>query len=230
MNKNGVVENEKRLLALCSMCFNTLKRSNKKVKENSDDLKIINDFMYKEDDYDGSVEVVHFLEILKEMGFEKVNKKVKRNLKNLKVAPYYGCTLIRPKGIGIDDAERPVIFEDFITALSANPVEWRAKSKCCGSFLTLNNKDIVINLGYDILTNAQDASADLIVTTCPLCAFNLDNRQKDIKKKYPLFKEIPVIYFTQLMALAFGLSADIVNFDKNYINASKLIKDKGISL
>jgi len=201
MNKSGAVNDEKRLLTLCSMCFNTLKRSTLRIKEKVDDLDVLNDFMYKEEDYDGSVEVVHFLEILRENGFDEIKKQVKKSLENLKIAPYYGCMLLRPKDIGIDDAERPTIFNDLLTSLSAEPIEWRAKNKCCGSFLTLDNKEIVSRLGYDILTNAQKSGADLIVTSCPLCAFNLDNRQKIIKQKHPEFEEIPVLYFTQLMAI-----------------------------
>jgi len=230
MNKAGSVTDEKRLLTLCSMCFNTLKRSNLRVKEKIDDLDILNDFMYREEDYDGSVEIVHFLEILREKGFGEINKKVKKSLKNLKIAPYYGCMLLRPKDVGIDDPERPTLIEELLTALTAEPIDWRAKKKCCGSFLTVNNKDTVAKLGYDILTNAQKSGADLIVTSCPLCAFNLDNRQKIIKEMYPEFKEIPVLYFTQIMAIAFGLSKKVTGFDGNYINPVELFRSKKINV
>jgi len=227
MNRDGLVKDEKRLLTLCSMCFNTLSRANNRIKKKSDDLDILNDFMYKEDiDYDGSVEIIHFLEIIQELGFDKIEKNVKKSLSNLKIAPYYGCMLLRPKDVGIDDPERPTIFEKFITSLSAKPVDWHNKSKCCGSFLTVDNKEVVVELGYDILTDAQKSGADIIVTSCPLCAFNLDNRQKNIKEKYPEFKEIPVVYFTQLMALAFGLSKEITGFDGNFIDPTKLLKSK----
>ena len=231
MNKDGLVKNEKRLLTLCSMCYSTLKRSNQRVNELIDDLDVLNDFMYKEEvNYDGSVKIVHFLEILKEMGFDKIKESVTKSLENLNVAAYYGCKLLRPKEIGIDNSEVPIIFEDFISAISAKPVDWRNKSKCCGSFLTVDNKDVVVELGYSILTNAQKSGADIIVTTCPLCAYNLDNRQKNIKEKYPEFKEIPVVYFTQLMALAFGLSKEVTGFDGNYIDSVKLLKSKNIKV
>jgi heterodisulfide reductase subunit B len=231
MNRDGLVKNEKRLLTLCSMCYSTLKRSNQRVNELIDDLDVLNDFMYKEEvNYDGSVKIVHFLEILKEMGFDKIKESVTKSLENLNVAAYYGCKLLRPKEIGIDNSEVPIIFEDFISAISAKPVDWRNKSKCCGSFLTVDNKDVVVELGYSILTNAQKSGADIIVTTCPLCAYNLDNRQKNIKEKYPEFKEIPVVYFTQLMALAFGLSKEVTGFDGNYIDPVKLLKSKNIKV
>jgi len=145
------------------------------------------------------------LTLLKEMGFDKVRERVTKPLENLKVAGYYGCMLLRPADIGIDNHEVPTILEDFIRSLGAVPVDWRSKSKCCGSYLTLSNKDTVVNMSYGILEDARKNGADVIITSCPLCAFNLDNRQKDIKKKYPDFKNIPVIYFTQLMTVAFGL-------------------------
>jgi len=229
MNENGLVDNEKRLLTLCSMCFNTLKRSNLRVKEKPDDLDVINDFMYQEKDYDGSVEVVHFLEVLQKIGFDKVKEKVKKNLENTKVAAYYGCMLIRPKEVGIDDPEVPAIFEKLIQSLGAEPVDWRSKIRCCGSYLTLNNKDTVVDIAHDILTDAQKNGAELIITSCPLCAFNLDNRQKDIKSKYPSFIEIPVLYFTQLMALAFGLEEKHWGLDLNYINSYNLLSKKVLS-
>lgn len=205
MNEEGIVNDEKRLLTLCSMCFNTLQRSNHRMQNKSEDLVVVNEFMTNEIDYDGSVNVIHYLTLMAEIGFEKIHTKVVNPLKNLKVAGYYGCMLLRPSEIGIDHHEVPTILEDFISSLGATAIDWRSKSKCCGSYLTLNNKDTALNLSYDILTDAQRNGANIVITSCPLCAFNLDNRQKDIKQKYSDFKNIPVIYFTQLMTVAFGL-------------------------
>ena len=205
MNEEGIVNDEKRLLTLCSMCFNTLQRSNYRMQNNAEDLAVVNEFMTDEIDYDGSVDVIHYLTLLKEFGFSKVSEKVVNPLKKLKVAGYYGCMLLRPLEIGIDHHEVPTILEDFIGSLGATAIDWRSKSKCCGSYLTLNNKDTVVNLSHDILTDAQKNGADVVITSCPLCAFNLDKRQKDIKIKYPDFKNIPVLYFTQLMTVAFGI-------------------------
>ena len=226
MNESKMVENEKRMLTLCSMCYNTMKRSNQRMKKNPDELDAINDFMYREEEYDGSVEVIHYLQLLVEMGFSRMTEKVKVSLRNLKVAPYYGCMLIRPKEVGIDDAEEPTIFEDFLSALTAQPVNWNAKKRCCGSYLTVNNKDVVVDLGYGILNDAHKNGADLIVTACPLCAFNLDNRQKNILEKHPDFKTIPVLYFTQLMAIAFGLDKNTFGFELNYIKPDEVLKEK----
>jgi heterodisulfide reductase subunit B len=153
-------EDEHRLVTLCSMCFNTLKRSNQRVRENPEDLKKINDFMDQEEDYDGKVVVTHFLELVREMGFDKVRKNVKASLKDLKVFPYYGCMLLRPAEAGIDDPEDPSILEDLISALGAEPVDSPFKKVCCGSYQTVTNREAVRDLVHDILTHAQKAGAD----------------------------------------------------------------------
>jgi heterodisulfide reductase subunit B len=228
MNKNGLVEDEYRLITLCSMCYNTLKRANIRMKDNPDDLKKINDLMYLEEDYLGAVKVIHFLEILKNIGFERVKEKVTRPLKGLKVSPYYGCLLLRPQGVGIDDPEEPVIQSDLLLALGAEVIDNPYKKVCCGSYQTIQDKYMVSNLAYDILTHAQGEGAEAISVSCPLCAFNLDSRQREIKEKHPNFTEVPVFYFTQLMAIGLGLDDANFGFDLNYIDPKSLLKSKNL--
>ena len=166
MNAAGIVENENRMVTLCSMCYNTLSLSNKRMQKNSDDLQKINDFMHREEvKYDGNVEVVHLLSIIQDLGWEAVTKQVKKPLKDLKVAPYYGCMLLRPKEVGIDDAEDPKILQELINALGAEAIEWDSGSRCCGSYHTVNNKDIVINLTKGIIDDARKNGADVIITS-----------------------------------------------------------------
>ena len=226
MNRDGILDGENRLVTLCSMCFNTLKRANLLVKEKADDLKTINDFMYLEDDYEGEVEVVHFLELLRDLGPEAIAEKVKKPLTGLKVAPYYGCMMLRPKEVGIDDPEEPTIQRDLMAALGAEVVYNNYMKVCCGSYQTMNDKYVVANLVYDILTHARADGAQAIATSCPLCAYNLDNRQAVVKEVHPEFEEIPVFYFTQLMALAFGLEPEVCGFDRNYVSAEDLLRER----
>lgn len=228
MNEAGLVENENRLVALCSMCFNTLKGSNLRVKENPDDLQTMNDFMYKEEDYEGNVEVVHFLEILRDMGFDKVKEKVKKDISSLTIAPYYGCMLLRPKIIAIDNTEDPQIEKDLMESLGVKTVENPFRKMCCGGHQTVQDKDAVARNTYTIITGAQKAGADAIITSCPLCAFNLDNRQKLVKEVHPEFKNMPVLYFTQVMALAFGIDEKYMGFDQNYNDPRPLLREKGL--
>ncbi len=227
MNKNGLVKDNYRLLTLCSMCFHTLKRANLRVQENPDDLKTINDFMYLEEDYEGKVEVIHFLELLRDtIGFDKVKEKVKKPLGGLKIAPYYGCMLLRPKEVGIDDPEEPTVQKNLLGALGAENVDNAYGKRCCGSYQTVRDKYVVADLAYDILSRARLEGADAISLSCPLCAFNLDNRQREVVEKYPDFTPMPVFYFTQLMALAFGLNEEVCGFDLNYIDPRPLLKEK----
>ena len=142
------------------------------------------------------MEVVHFLEILRDLGPEVIGSKVKEPLEGLRVAPYYGCTLLRPKEIGIDDPENPTIQNDIIGALGAEVVDNPYKTVCCGSYQTVQEKVAVAKLAHDILSHARAAGADVVTTFCPLCAFNLDNRQREVRELDPGFEPMPVLYAT----------------------------------
>ena len=109
-------------------------------------------------------------------------------------------------------------------SLSVSVVNNPLKTRCCGSYQTVSEKDIVVDLAYDILKSAQESGAQIIVTSCPLCAFNLEKRQADVIKKHPEFKEIPVLYFTQLMAVSFGLDEKHYGFEDNLINPMEIIR------
>ncbi|RLG92699.1 MAG: heterodisulfide reductase, subunit B [Candidatus Hecatellales archaeon] len=228
MNEKGIVENENRVVVLCSMCFNTLKRSNMFVKEDKERLEKINNFLSDtEEPYQGNIEVIHFLELLKnDIGFDRVAEKVKKPLKNLKIAPYYGCLLLRPEEIAIDNPQSPKVLENLLEALGATVVDTQFKTRCCGSYQTVNRKELVAELAYDILNQVKISGADCVVTSCPLCMFNLDTRQEEVKKAHPEFKTIPVFYFTQLMALAFDLGESFYRFDLNYVNPKPLLSEK----
>jgi heterodisulfide reductase subunit B len=219
-----------KLMTVCAMCYNTLKRANQRVKDDPESLETINQFMYKEEvEYQGDVEIFHLLELLKnEVKFETVAQKVVKPLKNLKVASYYGCYLVRPAEIGFDDPENPTIMEDLISILGADPVDFPFKTECCAAYQTVDKPEIVAERTYQILTSAQNRGADVVVVSCPLCAFNLDNRQKETVQIYPDFKNIPILYFTQAMALALGCKEDSLGFKLNYIDPKPILKEKGL--
>ncbi len=217
-----------RVVALCSMCYHTLKRANKLVKEDKEKLDKLNNLMYREDvKYNGEVEVLHLLEILKnEVGFNQVSKKVKVPLKGLKIAPYYGCLLLRPAEVGFDDPESPTILKDLLESVGAEAIDYPYETECCGSYNTVVNVNLVVERAHDILSSAISQKAEAIVLSCPLCGFNLDNRQKEIKEKFPDFKSIPVFYFTQLLALSLGLDEKVCRFELNFIDPRPLLKSK----
>ncbi len=221
-------ERDTRVVTLCSMCYHTLKRANRLVKEDKEKLDKLNNLMYREDvKYNGEVEVLHLLEILKnEVGFDQVSKKVNMTLKGLKVAPYYGCLLLRPPEVGLDDPESPTILRDFLESVGAEVIDYPYETECCGSYHTVVNINLVVERAYDILSSAISQKAEAIVLSCPLCGFNLDNRQKEIKEKFSDFTSIPVFYFTQLLALSLGLGEKVCRFELNFIDPRPLVKSK----
>ncbi|MBU0497106.1 MAG: CoB--CoM heterodisulfide reductase iron-sulfur subunit B family protein [Candidatus Thermoplasmatota archaeon] len=222
-------QGEESIITLCDMCSNTLKQTNLRVHENPDDLETLNAFMDKENDYKGTVKVLHFLEFLRdEVGFDVLKKMVKNPLKGLKIMPYYGCMLLRPREVAIDDAEEPTILRDLLQVLGAEVVDNPFKIECCGSYHTIENKEIVSNRAYTISQDAFDKGTDAIALSCPLCRFNLDVRGKEAEEIYNNYKQIPIYYYTQLIAVAIGLDPECCGFDKHAVDPVLLLKKKGV--
>ncbi len=227
MMESGSVD-DGRLVTLCEMCYNTLKRAEMGVKGDPERRRKLREIMEEEPPYGGDkVEVTHLLQLLREMGWERVKERVKRGLRGLRVAPYYGCLLLRPRGIGIDDANKPTIIERLIEALGAEVVEIPFRSRCCGGYQTVHMGQVVADLSHRILRQALEDGADLITLACPLCEYNLGERQGEVIRAFPGLKYIPVLYFTQLMALAFGLE-DSAGLELNNPDPRPLLRRKGL--
>ena len=210
-----------RLVTLCSMCYSVLQVTNNLVKNDKEKMDRLNAFMSEENDYRGQVKVEHLLQVLNnDVGLDQVQQMVKKPLKGLKIAPYYGCMLVRPKVAAIDDQEEPRIMHRLLEALGADVVNDPMKIECCGSYNTADPKmkEVVVARTRRIIKSVTDRGADAIALSCPLCEFNLDARQIDARQRYPSLKEIPVFYFTQLMALAFGLDQEACGFHLHSIN------------
>ena len=220
------LESNGKLVTFCSLCFNTLKRSSVLIREDTEKRNIITSYLEKEEN--PQFEVVNFLEILKEIGYDTIKNTVKKPLKGLAILPYYGCMLLRPKEIGIDDPEDPHVLENLLTALGADIVDSPYKTKCCGSYHTVANKRLAMKLSYKILNNSENNGANAIATSCPLCAFNLDNLQKEISQEHPSFRKIPIFYYTQLMALSFDLKSESLGLSSNYVDPRPLLKKIGL--
>jgi len=220
---------ENRVVTLCDMCCNTLKQTNLRVKEIPDDLETLNLFMDRENDYKGTVEVLHFLEFLRdEVGFDVIKKKVKHPLKGMKIMPYYGCMLLRPREVAIDDAEEPTILDDLLSALGAEVVDNPFKIECCGSYHTVENKEMVSKRAHRITNFATERDSDAMVLSCPLCKFNIDERGKEAEKMFKGYKQIPVYYYTQLIAIALGLDPKVCGFEEHVVDPLLLLKKKGV--
>jgi heterodisulfide reductase subunit B len=222
-------QDEDKIIVLCDMCYNTLKQTNLRVKELPDDLETLNAFMDQENDYKGTIKVYHFLEFLRdEIGFDVIKKKVKQPLKGIKIMPYYGCMLLRPREVALDDAEEPQILGDLLTALGAEVVDNPFKIECCGSYHTINYKDIVSSRAYRISNYALEQGADAIALSCPLCRYNLDARGKEAENIFKNYKQIPTFYYTQLIAVALGLDPSVNGFDQHVVDPTLLLKKRGV--
>ncbi len=218
-----------KLVTLCAFCLNTLKRANLLMKEDLEKRDTLNDFIDEGIDYSGEVKVVHLLEVLRdEIGWEALSQKVKLPLRELKVAPYYGCTLLRPREVAIDSVENPTILREFLKALGASPIDFPESTRCCGSYQIISNPDDISEYTRDILNSASSRGAEALVLTCPLCDYNLGQGQKELIEKHSGFKEVPLLYFTQLLTLALGLDSNICHFKLNYGSPELLLKKKNL--
>ncbi len=216
---------------LCSVCYNVLKRTNKTVRDDKEKRETIASFI--EAEYDGSLEVTHYLEILRDtVGFAKVKEAVTRPLKDIKIGAYYGCMLLRPfEDMGIDDHEAPVIIEDLFKALGAKPVDFPNKIECCGAHLAVGGKegdDVVKQLSTCVMRSAVGSGVELIVTSCPLCQYNLEQSQEKAVKEVSGYNAVPIVYFTQLLGLALGQDEAKLGFEKNVWDARPLLKEREV--
>lgn len=215
------------LTTLCSVCYNVLKRTNRVIRDDREKRAVINGFIGEE--YDGGVDVVHYLEVLRDkVGFAKVKEAVKRPLKGVKAGAYYGCMLLRPfEDMGIDNPERPTLMEDLLKALGAEPVEFPNKIECCGAHVAVNARGggeaIVERLSGSVVSSAVGNGAELIVTSCPLCQHNLEKTVSGSVRN-----QVPVVYFTQIIGLALGQDVGALGFEKNPTDVMPLLKKKGI--
>jgi heterodisulfide reductase subunit B len=190
----------KDLVTLCSACYNVLKQVNNDVQtDETVDFKVNN--YLKEDDieYHGETKVIHYLEILRDViGWDNVKKAVKNPFTGKKIGAYYGCLLLRPGNVlKLDDPENPQLLEDFIKAIGGTPVIYARRNECCGAYTMFEDNSIPENRSKKILANAEDMGADFLVTSCPLCRYNLLKNKGESK--------LDVVYFTELLAEALGL-------------------------
>ncbi len=186
------------LVTMCSACHNVIKQVNNDMLDEEIADKVAR-YMKLDEPYRGETNVIHYLEVLRDkVGFDNVKAAVKNPLKGKKIAAYYGCLLLRPSRVmQMDDPENPTIMEDLIKALGATPVFYSMRNECCGGYTTLENKEIAKSKGNAVLENAVKNGAEMVITACPLCMYNLNKNATDY--------DVPVKYFTEVLAEALGL-------------------------
>lgn len=210
----------RQVLAPCASCYSRLKAAQHDVAHDPELKKRVDaDIGYT---YQGRVAVKSLLDVLEEqVGLDAIAQRVKKPLRELKVVAYYGCLLTRPpKLTQADHPENPMQMERIVEKLGARALDWSFKTDCCGGSLSLTRTEIALNLTRRILDNARAVGADIVVTVCPLCHVNLDARQAALKLDQPL----PILYITQLMGLAFGVSPHALALEKNMVDTRALVE------
>lgn len=194
-------EQEKPLITVCSACHNVIKQTNYDIANDEDMAAKVNNYLGLDEPYTGEATVYHYLEMLRDVvGFDKLSEKVVNPFTDKKIAAYYGCLLLRPsKALAMDDPENPTIIEDFIRAIGGTPVIYAQRNECCGGYITLEDKAQAEKRSSAVMSSAQAQGAEMIITACPLCLYNLKKNSGS---------ELPVYYFTELLAQALGLKED----------------------
>jgi len=167
--------------------------------------------------------------ITERVRYEAVAEKVTRPLEDLKVVCYYGCALTRPPRLTkVEDYEYPTNMDRLVETLGAESLDWSYKTECCGVSLGISQLPIALGMSRKVLHDAKAVGAEAVIVACPLCQVNLDSRQKQIEKEYEETFGLPIIYFTQLMGVAFGLDAKTLGLDKHFVDPVKFLEEKGL--
>jgi heterodisulfide reductase subunit B len=214
------------MLTICNGCFSTLEDANRSIKD-EDTRKEINDHLAKVGkEIKGEIDVRHIIEYLyQEYGPEKLSSYVERPL-DIKVAVHYGCHLIKPtKDRGLGGFERPVFFDELITALGATSVDYPDKMACCGAGGGVRSamKEKSLKMTEAKLSKIKETGVDCIVNSCPFCHMQLDSGQDEIKELSGPDFEIPVLHYTQLLGLALGFPAEMLGIDTGIEKNRKLM-------
>ena len=202
-------------VAPCSACFKNAYYTNAYLKKDPDLADHIN-FALEEDNLhiDGTMKVRHLIEVIMEdVGAEEIKNRASHSLKGLRVAPYYGCQLLRPRK-DHENVENPRYFEELLSAIGAEPVEYASKVRCCGGSLIITNRKAALDMVRILLEDAIKRGADVIATTCPMCNVNLEVYQGQVNREFGTQYSIPVMYFTQLMGMAMGISSRRLGISK----------------
>lgn len=215
------------MVVSCASCYGRMKVANHEIAAKPGMRAAVAEALGR--DYDGSVRVRHFVEVvLEDLGLAALKKAVKHGLAGLKVASYYGCLLVRPHDVtGFDDPENPVYMDRLIDAMGGESLDWPHKVECCGASLTLTRPDMVESFADAILGMAKDSGADCVAVACPMCQMNLDMRQGDIARATGRNYGMPVMYITQLMGIALGLPEKDLALNKLIQSPGKIMAMAG---
>jgi heterodisulfide reductase subunit B len=220
------------VLAACSACYLNLFKADHYLGKRHELREKVNEALSAGGlHYDpGSLVVHHLLDvIIHEIGLDAVRAGVVRPLAGLRVAPYLGCMLTRPDyAHRWSDAEHPTEFRELLAALGAEVVSFPLETACCGGHMTQIGPQTAYDLLHRLMQAAHDSEAHLMATVCPMCQMNIDAYQSETNRHFGEHITMPIVFFTQLMGLAFGLPAEQVGFGKELVSAGTALAQIGI--
>jgi heterodisulfide reductase subunit B2 len=227
------------VMAPCNGCYHNLKKAEYETATSDKAMQTVQDLARKADDpvYQGDVRTLHLLEwLMEELGTEGIKQKMQKSLNGIKVANYYGCMYVRPRqifpekdqGAGSESTYKPHFMDDLLGAAGAVNIDFPLKTACCGGAHTLSDSDTSTQLVLNIIQAAEDAGAEIIATECPTCHSGLEMHQVRAETEFGIKSNVKVIYFTQLLGLALGLSPRKLGVHENISDSIGLLKEKGI--
>jgi heterodisulfide reductase subunit B2 len=205
------------IMTSCSICYSNLRSAVQRLEE-PEILAKVNAVLTKK--YSGA-KIHHALDVILETLAEN-DERIVVPLKDMKVAPYYGCLLTRPRGV--DSPEFPTILEKLIKRLQAEPLDFRLKTFCCGGPIFMPQEQAAEDIAYKILAEAKKAGAEVIVAVCPLCHLMLDAKQKTLEQRHGEKIGIPVLYVTQLVGIALGLGPEELGLNMNSVSPMAMME------
>jgi heterodisulfide reductase subunit B len=222
------------LVAPCSACFLNLTKTDRYMVDSPQLADDVNSALAAGGLHytPGSVRVRHLLDIIvNDVGYDMVAARVAKPLAGLRVAPYYGCLIVRPGYGGVfDDPEHPNTLDRLMRVLGAEVVDFPLKAQCCGGHMTQITQEVALEMIRRLLKNAADYEADVIATLCPMCQLNLDVYQTNVNQFFKTDYMIPILYFTQLMGLAFGTSPVDLGIGKEFVDARPALSKVGVTV
>ena len=215
-------EEQRDIVVICNTCLLTMLNAKKTLAENQTLFQQVNaDLKQVGLQYKGEVRIKHFLWLLRDdIGLDRLKALIKVPIRNLKIAPFYGCHIVRPSDVIADDKE-PDFLSKLIIACGAEDADYDDKYNCCGFHILLNDQATSLKMTERCLSNAKKASADMMVTPCTLCHLSLDGYQKPANKNN--LSEIPVLHLAQMLGLAFGIAPKELGLNKNMIGVDKIL-------
>jgi heterodisulfide reductase subunit B len=216
---------EQDVVATCAACWLATRETKERLEEDSGLMAETNQALAEAGlKYEAKQKIRHMVEVLiEDFGYEELGKHVKKPLEGIKIAGYVGCQTNRPFGIDGESYENPKYLDKFVETMGAEPVEnYDKKVSCCGGALAFSEPEKSQALIKDIIEAAYDGGADMIVTPCPVCQLNVEVYQDQINQTYGTKFKIPVVYYSTLMAVAYGKSGKQAGLDGQIVRAKQL--------